>query len=66
MTEGWFRLPADDGNFKSELGQASLFSLRMALVVLGKEQQEGQKHKTRIAAIKKEIKKRLSKESKQK
>lgn len=64
MTEGWFRLPADDVNFKSSLGQASLFNLRMALAVLGKEQQEGQKHKTRIAAIKKEIKKRAAKAAK--
>lgn len=60
MTEEWFRLPADDENFKSTLRTASLFQLKMALIVLGKEQKEGQKHKTRITAIRKEIQKRAA------
>lgn len=60
MAEGWFRLPAEDGNFKSALGTVTLFELKMALTVLGKEQNEGQKHKTRITAIRKEIQKRAS------
>lgn len=60
MIEGWFRLPADDENFKSNLKIASMFQLKMALIVLGKEQKEGQKHKTRIIAIRKEIQKRAA------
>ena len=60
MTEGWFRLPADDENFKSALKTASVFELKMALTVLGKEQKEGQKHKTRITAIRKEMQKRAA------
>lgn len=60
MTEGWFRLPADDENFKSNLKTASVFQLKMALTALGKEQKEGQKYKTRITAIRKEIQKRAA------
>lgn len=60
MTEGWFKLPADDCIFKSALKTASLFQLKMALIVLGKEQQEGQKYETRINEIKKEIQKRAA------
>lgn len=56
--QGWYRLPADDVNFKSALQEASMFNLKMALLVLEKEQREGQKHKTRIKAIKREIERR--------
>jgi hypothetical protein len=56
--QGWYRLPADDVNFKSALKEVSIFNLKMALMVLEKEQREGEKHKTRITAIKREIERR--------
>lgn len=53
----WYTLPADDGNFKSRLQSASKEELNTALFVLESKQAIGEKHKSRIIAIKRQLKK---------
>lgn len=54
----WYRQLVSSKEFKNGLKKASCFDLTMAKVSLGIELRRGEKVKSKIAAIKKEIERR--------
>jgi len=61
MQDFWYRQPLQSKEFKEGLKQEKLFRLYMLLASLIKEEGEGQKLKTKINAVKKEIGRRKGK-----
>ncbi|MCH3962661.1 MAG: hypothetical protein LKE46_00065 [Clostridium sp.] len=55
MTDFWYRQPIQSKEFKEGLKQEKLFRLYMLLASLIKEEREGQKVKSRINAVRREI-----------
>ena len=55
MSDFWYRQPTQSREFKEGLKQEKLFRLYMLLASLIKEEKEGQKVRTRINAVRKEI-----------
>lgn len=55
MTDFWYRQPIQNRKFKEGLKQERLFRLYMVLASFVKEEGEGQKVRTRVNAVRKEI-----------
>jgi hypothetical protein len=55
MTDFWYRQPIQSKEFKEGLKEERLFRLYMVLASLIKEENEGQKVRTRINAVRREI-----------
>lgn len=54
----WYREPLNSRKFKTSLKEAVPFALTMAKVALGVEFKKGQKVKSKITAVEKEIERR--------
>lgn len=61
MNTPWYRQSISSEGFKTGLKEASLFQIRNLLGVFGKEQREGQKVESRLAAVKEEVERRRKK-----
>lgn len=55
MTDFWYRRPIQSKEFKEGLKLERLFRLYMVLASFIKEEKEGQKVRTRINAVRREI-----------
>ncbi len=61
MNTPWYRQSISSKEFKAGLKEAPLFQLKNLLGVFAKEEREGQKVKSRLAAVKEEVERRKKK-----